>query len=331
MPPATRRAPRAVATGLLAAALLATGCARDDRQPDEATRDARGGDPRSRSTDVQGSPSEVAAVAGTAWVTQPERRSLWREGEAPVPVPGEPLDLVETPFGVWVALGDGVAGTLVRLDAVSGEVRQRVSLTSDDTAPTQLSYDAGRLWVLDTVRASVVLLDPATGEVGRRTVVDARSQELASGALGTFATGQAELPLAYLADDRTGVYRVASEPCTSPGDLDVGVDLVWVACPDAGQVVAVDPGAEDPAVSVDLDRPEDVLLTSLGTVVALAEGPTLVLLDPDDGTERHRVRLGDDPAPATGGVELARVGDDVVVLHPGTERLYRVPLAELRR
>ncbi|WP_123392046.1 hypothetical protein [Nocardioides aurantiacus] len=331
MSPASRPAAGSVVLGLLAATLVATGCAREDRAAADPTRGPRDAEPRSRSVDVQGSPSEVAAVAGGVWVTQPERRSLWREGAASVPVPGEPLDLVETPFGVWVALGDGVGGSLVRVDASTGEIRQRVSLTSDDTAPTRLSYDGQRLWVLDAARASVVVVDPATGRVDRRIMVDARTQEVASGGAGTFTTGQAELPLAYLADDREGIYRVASEVCTLPDELAVSIDVVWVACTDAGRVVAVDPGADSPAAIADLERPDDVVLTSRGTVVALSEGPTLVLLDPADGTERARLRLGDDPAPVSGGVELAEVGVDVVVLHPGTERLYRVPLTDLER
>lgn len=320
---------------LLATALVAAGCstAGDDGDGGDGSaergRGSRSAEPRVRTEDVQGSPTEVAEVAGSAWVTQPERRAVWREGAAPLPLAGEPLDLVETPFGVWVALGNGVDGSVVRVDASTGEVEQRVPLTAYDTAPTQLSYDGERLWVLDLARASVVVVDPATGEVGRRSVVDGRTQELASGALGTFATGQVDLPLAYLADDRTGVYGVVSRPCTAPGDLAVGTDLVWVACSDAGQVVALDLGAERPVATVGLDRPDDVLLTARGAVVVLAEGPTLVVLDPADGSERGRLRLGDDPAPASGGVELARVGDDVAVLHPGTERLYRVALADL--
>ena len=96
------------------------------------------------SVEVQGSPVAVAAVGGTAWVALPERRSLWREGTDPVPVPGRPLDLVETLLGVWVVLADesdGVDVSLALLDASTGEVVRQVSLSTADTAPVHVSYD----------------------------------------------------------------------------------------------------------------------------------------------------------------------------------------------
>lgn len=332
MPAALRPAARAAALGLASTLVLVAGCT-GGPDDDEGAEDASGASGADASAgppvDVQGSPTEVAGVGDAAWVVQPERRSVWREDADPVPVPGEPVDLVETPFGVWVVLADGVDGSLVRLDATTGAVEQRVSLTRHDTAPTDVAYDGQRLWILDQARVSAVLVDPATGDVGRRILVDGRPQELGSGAAGTFATGQLQAPLLALVDDPEGVYLAAEQVCTYPGDLAVGVGLVWVACSDAGRVVAVAPGAPGPELSVGLERPDDVLLTSAGVVVALAEGPTLVLLDPDDGAERGRLRLGDATPPTSGGVELARVGDDVVVLHPGTEQLHRVALTEL--
>ncbi|MCW2760521.1 MAG: hypothetical protein JWR85_722 [Marmoricola sp.] len=279
---------------------------------------------------LAGTPRALADVDGEVWVALADAKTVRRGDDGFTELDGIPFDLVATPHGVWVALVDGPSGALVRIDPHTGEQDLRVSLTGDDTSPESITFDGRLLWVLDARRQRLLSVHPGTGEVGKSIPLDVQPDSVASGRLGVFITGDGQSSLFWLRPlAGHNVIDGVTDLCNGPRGMAVDRTRVWVACTAGDQVVSIDPQTAVAEVSVDLPFPHAIVLTGERVLVVLAKGPTVAVLDRADGTLVRQVALDDQPGPVSSPLDALISRKDLVVAHPGADKIYRIPLAAL--
>lgn len=266
-----RRAARAMAS---LAVLAGAGCASGGGEPDAAPKPP------------QGAVVELAAES--------------------FPLDGAPWGVAIDGDTIWVS--DTSRGALLRIDAISGNLRDRIATGAPDPRDTGVALDAGELWVAN-LGGTVGVLDAATGEPSARV-----------------PTGEGE-PASVSLDDRW-----AWVPTHGPGGglvrldrADPALDPLAVALPESGfaaavsdgtvwvaglerRVFAVDAATGDVERTIDVGgAPRGVAVAAGDVWVSLRDERSVVRIDEATGDVVARIETGGQPWPIAAGRDMVWV------------------------
>lgn len=268
-----------------------------------------------------GRPIGVANVNGDTWYALAGKDSVAHpSGETSV---GRiPLRLAPGPDGVWVSVFGAGAVTLLGFD---GAIVTTVNLGTT-AEPEGLAVDGETLWVVDQSADAVLALDTTTNEVITSLPVGNGPRLVAIGAndvwLSTYGTG------GITAIDRTSKLRRTSRlnVCRGVQGLAEASGVLWVACTTDDAIVALNSKDLSELTRIDLED-ADAITTDGKRVIAVGQaGPTVVQIDPATQHEQRRTVLSDAEAVSDGNIDATIIGDEVVITHPDTNRVYRLQL-----
>lgn len=247
--------------------------------------------------------------------TTPERKIEELVAEA-IRVTGAPWGVAVDGDVVWVS--DASRGTLLQVDAATGDVLGELPTGAADPRDTGLAVDAGELWVAN-LGGTVAVIDTATRQVVARP-----------------ATGEGEAAAVSL-DERWawvpthgpggGLIRIdRTDPARDPLLIQLAESgfaaataggIVWVAGLD-GKVFAVDGAAGRVERTIDVGgSPRGVAIAAGDVWVSLRDERSVVRLDAGTGDEVARIDTGGHPWPVAAGrglVWVATVEGDVLRL-----------------
>jgi peptide/nickel transport system substrate-binding protein len=297
-----RRRPAAIATVLLAAVLAAAIFAIARSTGGGAARVAPNGigilanGKVVAAGTIGASPTDIAAGAGSLWVTSTDQQTVSRidpntgDVRQTINVGSGASGIAADDHAVWVA--NSLAGTVSRIDPRTNGVVQEIPLGS---APTGIALSHGAVWVTDEDRQTVFALNPRTGaRVGRVPV---------GAAPGAVAADRASL---WVADEKRGVvFRVDPERKTIVDTIKVGTDpvgvavgagAVWVANNLDGTVSRIDPGTDAIASTIPVgDGPRGIAVQGRGVWVSNEFDGTVAMIDPRRNAVARVVRIGERP------------------------------------
>lgn len=311
--------------------LLLTACGAAPASDDEPAPDDTSSGPSAPAlpeavtrVEVGGRPIGLAAQGDDVLVALAETGRLARVGLRPRAEVLEETAIGEIPLRVvtrarttWVsAFGEGA---VVRLE--DGRAQRWTGIAAE---PEGMALRAGQLWVVDQAGGEALALNPDDGSVQRRVPVGAQPRLAASGESGLWVSSYGDSTLTRITS--RGV-RTTQRLCGGPQGLAETRGLVWVACTDTEEVVAVDAESlRERQRLAEVDTPHAVVPLPDGRVLVVsAVGPTLLTVEAD-GTLAATCALGELPRVIDGNVDATLVGDTVVVSSPLDGALLLVPL-----
>jgi YVTN family beta-propeller protein len=190
-------------------------------------------------------PDQMAADGSSLWVTNWQHNTVSQVDSSsgkplrtvtagPAPVTGEQgVSSVAVGDGsVWVVRGD--TDTVYRIDPKTGRTQARISV---GLTPTSATFADGSLWVLNLQADSVSRIDPATNHVTATITTQAEpaSATTAAGAVWVTNFDGDSLTRIDPATNHTREVKV----CFGPAGIAATGNTLWVACPQAHQLVRV--------------------------------------------------------------------------------------------
>ena len=131
--------------------------------------------------------------------------------------------ITASPDSVWLVIDK--AGTLARIDPVTGKVRQRVSVPPGSFNPL---YYRGVIWVTNAAGAALTAVDAATGAVTATIPTGPNPRFLAAGAGAVWTLDQGDGSLTKVdARTRRAVRTIALGTPGHGGDSKFGCGMVW--------------------------------------------------------------------------------------------------------
>ncbi len=245
---------------------------------------------------LESTPSDVAAGAGSLWITSTDDQTLSRVE----PNTGDVRETIRVGSGasgvaadersVWVA--NALGGTVSRIDPRTNTVVQTVHVGG---APVAVALGGGIVWVSSSADQTLSLVDARTG---------ARIGHIPLGASpGALAFGKGSL---WVADEkRNVVFRI--DPATravidtvavgtDPAAIAVDAGSVWVANNLDGTVTRLDANTDAVAATIPVgDGPRGIAIGPEGIWVSNEFGGTLALVDPQTNLVARVVRTGGAP------------------------------------
>jgi peptide/nickel transport system substrate-binding protein len=243
------------------------------------------------------SPSDVAAGAGSLWVTSGDEQTVSRvdphtgEVRQTIPVGSGASGVVAAADGVWVV--NSLAGTVSRIDPRTDTVVQTIPLHG---TPSALALGRGTVWIANRDFNTVSPLDARTGvPAGLGIAVGPSTTALALGA-GSLWVADEERGAVLRVDPRRRAIVDTIPVGNGPVDLAVDRASVWVANNRDGTVSRIDParGVVVETISVG-DGPRALAQTSDGIWVSNEFDGMLALIDPRSNTVTRKLRVGQQP------------------------------------
>ncbi len=272
-------------------------------------------------------PSSATAGGGAVWVLNTDDQTITRldpKTHAVVRTFGigaTPFDLAFGAGALWVTTGvtattpytGGVAAAVTKVDPATNSPAATIELPPAKAPPAapsgrgQIAFGSGAVWVVDP-DGSVVRIDPATTRVTPIPRIAAFAVATGDGAVWTL--GSDGLRRIDPSTNRPSpLIPLQTAGATS---MAVGAGAVWVADPERGLVVRVDPGPPVQTQTITTALGASVVSSSPGRVwVANALGGTVVAIDP--ATNKVVGTAAVDGAPQTvavggGGVWVPALG-----------------------
>lgn len=250
-------------------------------------------------------PRTASAGAAEPWVDRSTR------------VGDVPLRAVDTPDGLWVSVFG--AGVLRRLDP-------RLERVGSFHEPEGLARAGDSLWVVDQARSEAVELRLPDATVARRVEVGTGPRLVHAGASGVWVSSYGAGTVTRV----DGPRPVTRTVCDGPQGMVEAAGRLWVACSLQDSLVGLDAQTLRPEVRLNDVVAVDALAATRDSVLALLpDGPTVVAVDPEDGTERGRVRMADAPPVGDGNVDLLVHRDRVWASSPMTDEVLTLSVEDL--
>ena len=231
---------------------------------------------------LAGSPTALAAGAGSLWIADPDAGSVSRVDARShtvvdrVPVEGN-LGAISVGGGsVWVA---SVPGDMVaRIDPGTGEVTQTVPLGGARAGA--LAFGAGGLWIADITGNSLIELDPASGKKQRTLPLDLRPTAIAIDGQ-TIWVADYDASLVARIDLRTHGTLATVHVGNGPAALAVGAGGVWVANTLDSTISRINPARGAVAATIPVGSSPVAIAVANGSVwVANQYSATVSRIDP---------------------------------------------------
>jgi YVTN family beta-propeller protein len=269
-------------------------------------------------TATTGGLGAIADAGGALWLADPVGNALLRADAGS----GRVVDRV--PLAAQpgaVATGDGdvwvaeTGGTsLQHVAAATDTVTQSVSLPS---TPGGLCLCAGALWVTAPGNRSLTELNARTGTV-RRTVRLAISPTELVAAAGALWVSDYDAGTITQVDPRSGSAVGTVHVGQGPDALTVGGGAVWVANRLDGTVSRIDPSHATVAATIAAGGAPTALAYARGAVwVADGESGTVARIDPTSGVVAGAVRVGGQPRAISAAGATLWIGSAPLSAHRG--------------
>jgi hypothetical protein len=214
-------------------------------------------------------------------------------------IQGEPDWPLEGFGSIWLLAPDSEEPALLRLDPETNEIVASVAISGRLCQGFTVSDDA--VWACSS--DGVVRIDPATNEITGTVAFETAQvySRLAFGsdsvwAIGTDGSG----PNALVRIDPAAMTAATIALGHGVGTLAYGFESVWVTAPQDGLVLRVDPATmEVTEHTTGLDRPQVIVagpdslwVTLFGAEEVPPDEPTVVRIDPTDGTVLAEIATG---------------------------------------
>jgi YVTN family beta-propeller protein len=216
----------------------------------------------------------LAFASGSLWVANTRQRQVTRAepggDPADIPVEASPSAVAAAPDAdsVWVAARtQGGGGLLVRIDAVSNQVAQRVKVRH---APTGLTVapDGRTAWVVTPDGRAIYRIDTSTSDAQRVTLPLVPDQVAFGDGAVWVTSSQTDAVLRI--NPTTFKVQATIRVGKGPGGIAFGADRVWVANSQDGTVSAIDPQSNQVGTLHLGVRPVAVAVDQRAVWVALA-------------------------------------------------------------
>jgi peptide/nickel transport system substrate-binding protein len=253
-----------------------------------------------------GTPTAMAAAAGSMWLADPSADAVVRVDLAdeaavdrvPVSNPGA-LTIAEG--AVWVASIPG--NSLVRIDLGTGSVTQTILLGGARVGA--LTFGEGSLWVADLTDNSLIGVDPSSGRIRRELPLDVHPTALAAGGGAIWVADYNAGAIAQV-DAKTGRTIATVGVGNGPAALAVGLGAAWVANRLDSTVSRIEPATSRVSATIPVaSGPSAIALTGRSVWVASEYGRSVSRIDPDRNVVAQTV-------PLEGGPTVLAVAQDQV-------------------
>ena len=284
--------------------------------------------------DTGGTPTALAAGAGSLWVTDPAHDRVLRLDESGhrtvdrIQVERSPSAIVATPGGVWVA--NTGSGTVSEISPSSGTV---VATVRVGEAPVAIASGAGAIWVADANDGTVRRIDPRRAVVAAKIQLGLALTGIAAGADAVWVTSAGSGLLIRIAAATNRPVRTTAVG-NGPSGIALAGGAVWVANPPDDTVSRIDPESGD-VRKLNVDGPSalaasggslwvartrsldiaeiDLATRSLGRMIPTG-GPVASMAGYEGGLA---LTTGASPASHLGGTLRVVADDDLDSLDPG--------------
>ena len=188
------------------------------------------------------SPSDVAAGAGSVWVTSTDGHSVSRVSadtaavRQTIQVGSGASGVAADDRSVWVA--NSLDGTVSRIDPKANRVVDTISVGS---APVAIALDRSAVWVASEDDQTLSRLDARTGTLTARIPVGAAPRAIAIGAGGLWVADEVR-GVVFRVDPIQKAVVDTINVGNGPSSIAVGAGSVWVANNLDGTVSRIDPG-----------------------------------------------------------------------------------------
>jgi streptogramin lyase len=283
MSPALRRS--TILIGAIACALTLAACATD---------------PAAESALPSPSPSAASSPSSLPSASAPAADSIDDRAEAVLTdVTGEPDWPLEGFGSVWILAPDQEEPAILRLDPETNEIVTSIPLPGQRCQGSTVTDEA--VWAC--VTAGVVRIDPETNAITGEVPFETGQVwgRLASGGGSVWAIGAADgVPDQLIRIDPEEMIATAIPLGHGATSLAYGFDAVWVAAPQDGLILRIDPEtAEVTEHTGGLDRPFTIVAgpdglwaTLFGSEDPAPDEPTVVRVDPADGSAVTEIATG---------------------------------------
>ena len=245
---------------------------------------------------IGASPSDIAAAAGSLWVTSTDQQTVSRidpgtgDVRQTIDVGSGASGIAADDHAVWVA--NSLDGTVSRIDPRTDNVVETIPVGH---APTGIALDRDAVWITDEDGQTVFALNPRTGAPAGFVPVGAAPRAIAAGGRSL-----------WVADEKRGVvFRI--DPVreaivdtvnvgNDPVSVAVGAGSVWVANNLDGTVSRIDPASDSIVATIGVgDGPRGIAVGSGGVWVSNEFDGTIVQIDPGSNSRGRVVRIGERP------------------------------------
>jgi YVTN family beta-propeller protein len=300
----------AVVAAVLAAAIFAIAGSRDDAA--RVTGDGVGVIENGkvvRAGTMATSPSDIAAGAGSLWVTSTDQQTVSRvdpdsgEVRQTIQVGSGASAVAADDRGVWVT--NSLAGTVSRIDPRTNGVVQAIAVGG---TPDAVALDRRTVWVANKDAQTVTRLDARTGARLGRLPAGPSTQALAVGA-GSLWVADEERNVVLRIDPLRKAVVDTVPVGNGPVDVAVAHGSVWAANNLDGTVSRIDPDSGGVVATIPVgDGPRGLASTHDGLWVTNEFDGTVMMIDPRANRVTRTLRLGAQPegvASADGRVFVA--------------------------
>lgn len=243
-----------------------------------------------------GSPSEVAAGAGSLWVTSADDQTVSRID----PDTGDVRQTIRVGSGasgvaaddrsVWIA--NSFDGTVSRVDPKANAVVQTIPLTS---APAAVALGPRAVWVASKDDQTISRLDSRTGDVIARMPVGAAPRSLVFGA-GSVWVADEKRGVVFRFDPARRAVVDTIAVGNGPAHVAFGHGSVWVANNLDGTVSRIDPVRGTVTATIEVgDGPRGIAIGANGAWVSNEFDGTVALIDARANHVTRILRVGGRP------------------------------------
>jgi peptide/nickel transport system substrate-binding protein len=243
-----------------------------------------------------GSPSEVAAGAGSLWVTSADDQTVSRID----PDTGDVRQTINVGSGasgvaaddrsVWIA--NSFDGTLSRVDPKANAVVQAIPLTS---APSAVALGPRAVWVASKDDQTISRFDSRTGDLIARMPVGAAPRSLVFGA-GSVWVADEKRGVVFRFDPARRAVVDTIAVGNGPAHVAFGYGSVWVANDLDGTVSRIDPARGAVTATIEVgDGPRGIAIGADGVWVSNEFDGTLALIDARANRVRRVLQVGGRP------------------------------------
>lgn len=267
---------------------------------------------------LDGTPTNIAAAGGRAWVINAEDQTISElSGSRRVrtfATAASPADLAATDEDLWVAQGSAEATELYGSNTTSvahlagspRSTRATIALPPSDRAPFSVRQDRLALsrravWVI-AADGALVRIDPLSDEVVR--VLPLKADAVAADGDRAWVLG-ADRTLVPVAEQGTSIGIPIDVPGMGDTFVTAGAGAVWLSNRTTGTLTRIDP-----------DAPQRARTTAVGAgagPVAFGHGAAWVA----DGGRRRVLRIDPETAAVTGEVAVGGTPRDIAVSADG--------------
>jgi YVTN family beta-propeller protein len=203
--------------------------------------------------------------------------------------------------GIWVTMAafdpttfDAIAGSVERLDPVSGQVVANIPVGK---SPQAIATSPGAIWVANYLDGTVSRIDPTTNTLVATITVDGEPNGIAFGSGAVWVTSEKTGNVSRIDPATNAVVATIQTLGTSEGVVS-GAGAIWVAYyghpgQTDGALSRIDPTTNQVVRTIVLGHnPVEVAFGGTSVWVAMRGEPTVVQVNPTTNTIQARVTIG---------------------------------------